>query len=127
MSKRSSIVEGLVTLLKSIDGTGSYTANLFTNVYSKFIMPGDANDFPTVSVVAGRETREYHPAEFKWAWLTINIRIYVEGDNCVSQLENIFTDIETVVDANNEITYETGKHTEEIRSSLKEQINVKED
>jgi hypothetical protein len=117
MSKRSAIVDELVKLIAKIDGEAPYTANLFNNVKNRMVFPDQIHDFPTVCVTAGRETREYHPSQFTWAWLSINIRVYVNAEDTLAALEPILEDIENVIDSNNRIEYETGRVTEEIRVS----------
>jgi hypothetical protein len=102
-TKRQQIVSEIVTNLKTIDGTTPWLSNLWNNVFDKLIFWDEVNDFPTVSVVSGDESREYLPGNFKWAYLTVNIRIYVKADDPKTELENIFGDIESVIDDTNEL------------------------
>lgn len=118
MSARSSIVQTLVTKLKLIDGTGNYRSNLFNNVSPKLKFWDEVNDFPYVCITAGVEMREYLPGDFKWGYLSIAIKVYVKDeDDPILKLEEVFQDIETVLDANNELEYDTNKTTEDIRIS----------
>jgi len=102
-TQRQQIVSQIVTNLKTIDGTTPWLSNLWNNVFPRLIFWDEVNDFPTVSVVSGNETREYLPGNFKWAYLTVSIRIYVKADDPKSELENIFGDIESVIDANQDL------------------------
>jgi hypothetical protein len=60
------------------------------------------------------KTREYHPGGFKWGHLGINIRAYVHGEEPLDELEKVLYEIETQLDADQTITYDTGKTTEQI-------------
>ena len=117
MSARSSIVNKIAETLKCINGTGTYKSNLYSNVEPRLRFWDEVNDFPYVCVSAGPEVREYLPNDFKWGFLNINIKVYVKDeDDPVSVLEDVFSDIEAVLDANNELTYEEpNKTTEDIR------------
>lgn len=115
MSSRTSIVNAIVTKFKEINGAAPYTSNLFTNVSGTLKFWDEVADFPTVCVTAGDEIRDYLPGDFKWGFLTINVRIYVKGDDASQQVENIFEDIEYVIDNNNELEYEIGKFTTDLR------------
>ena len=105
MSARSQIVEALVEKVKLIDGTGQYTSNLFTNVYNKLKFWNEVNDYPSVYINAGPETRDYLPGGFKWGYITIIIRVYVKGENPEILLEDIFSDLELIVDNNGNLVY----------------------
>jgi len=115
MSTRTSIKDALVEKLKEINGTGNYTANLYGNVKGKLVYWNEVPDFPFVCVTAGNEVREYLPAGFKWGFLEIPIWIYVRGENSDTQLEDIMSDIERLVDANNNLIYDGVRSTEEIQ------------
>ena len=105
MSKRSQIVNALVEKLKDINGTGNYNSNLFTNVENKLKFLDEISDYPSVYVTAGHELREYLPGGFKWAHLAINIRVYVDGEDPALLLEEIFEDIEKIVDESGNLIY----------------------
>ncbi len=111
---RSAITDAIITKLKDIDGSGSWNIDLADNVTNKLIFWDEVNDFPYVSVVPGSETREYLPGAFKWGFLNIMIRLYVYDEEPNEMLEKALVDIETQLDANNILTYDTGKSTEQI-------------
>ena len=115
MSARSKIVNALVTKLKLIDGTGVYEANIFGNVFNKLKFWDEVNDYPSLFLNAGPETREYLPAEFKWGYLTVTIRVYVKAEEPEAALESLFTDIEYIIDNNGELDYDSGNETEDIK------------
>lgn len=115
-NRRQQIVEQLVSLLKTnLNGNSPYTTNVFDNVKSKQIFWDDVNDYPSICVYSGTETREYLPGDFKWSFLTVNIRIYVEDEDSKDRLEDAFEDIETVLDNNNTLTIQGNDLCTDIR------------
>jgi len=115
MSDRNSIVDKLVSLIKTIDGTGDFSVNLYNNVENGLKFWDEINDFPYVFAVAGDETRQYQPSSFKWGFLSVPIKIYVNSDNSSSDLEDIIVDIENIIDNNANFEYSTGKHIEDMQ------------
>jgi len=108
VSARSKITEKLVELFKEINGQGIYTANVYDNVTGKLLFWDEVNDYPHLCVVPGAEQREYLPASFKWGYLSISVKIYVNSDdNPLDELEVILEDIEKVVDANYHLVFNT--------------------
>ena len=75
---RKKVVDSLVEKIKLIDGNHPYKSNIFQNVHSGMVFLDDIQEYPKVCVVAGDETREYQPNEFKWRFLSLDIRVYVE-------------------------------------------------
>ena len=117
MSRRSSITNALVEKLKEIDGTNGYNTNLFTNVFPKLQFWDEVNDFPSVHLVAGSETREYLPGNFTWAYANISTKVYVRGEeNPQQELELLLEDIEKCINDNRTLVYdaERGYTTTEI-------------
>ena len=115
MSKRRQIVDALVVKLKEIDGSSNYSSTLYENVFNKLKFWDEIDDYPSVFVNAGQESREYLPGNFKWGHLAITIRVYVKAEEPEIELENIFEDIESIVDANGNLEYITGSTTEDIK------------
>ena len=114
---RGAIVDALVEKLKGINGSSPYPIDVNNNVSNKLEFWDEVFDFPSVSVVAGNEFREYLPGEFKWGRLGITIRCYVQQEEPVTELEKLLVDIERVIDDNNDLTYDSGKVTQEVRIS----------
>jgi hypothetical protein len=108
MSARSRIVNTLIDRLKEIDGTGLYTSNLSNNVFGKMKFYDEISDYPTVCVISGYESREYLPSDFKWGYLNISLKVYVEGENSQELLENVLSDIEYVIAENELLRYDSG-------------------
>ena len=112
---RTKIIQALVDLFKTIDGTGNFKSNLHQNVEGKLLFWDDIQEHPYVSLVSGSEVREYLPGNFKWGFLGVSIKIFVNEENAKQAVENIFYDIETLIDSNIDIGYDTGVNTTDIR------------
>ena len=104
-SRRSEIVDFLVTSLKNIDGAASnydasytFNNNLFNNVYRKLKFLDEVNDFPALYVSAGTENRDFNSLSLTVATLDVTIRAYVYGeDNSQSLADDLVQDIEHVI------------------------------
>lgn len=110
MSRRASIIKALAEKIKEIDGTGSYTTNLYGNSFPKLKFWDEVSDFPSVYMSTGMETREYHPADFTWGFLGISIKAYVKGEDAPEQLEALLEDLEKCIDANRVLIYDTERN-----------------
>ena len=114
-SQRIKIVRAIAEKLKTIDGTGSYETNLNGNAYPTLKFWDEVNNFPSVYLSAGTETREYLPANFTWAYLNISIKAYVKSrDTAQEELEALLADIETCIDKNRMLEFDENKQTTEI-------------
>jgi hypothetical protein len=104
-SRRTEIIDFLVTQLKEIDGevsgynaTYTYTQNLFNNVFRRVKFLDEVNDFPAIYVSAGTEIRDFNSKSLTVATLGVTIRAYVFGeDNSQSLVDDITQDIEHVI------------------------------
>lgn len=107
MSRRNKIAKALVQLMNdTLDGT-QYVSNIYGTAESRLKFWDEISSFPYMSIVAGDEYREYQPGHFKWAYLNLIIRLYTKGDDPEVELEQFLEDIETVLDLNNSIDYDT--------------------
>lgn len=107
MSSRSKIVKALAEKLKVIDGSEGYKSNIFGNSYPKQKFWDEVQDFPSVFVVPGTETREYLPSNFTWGYLPITIKPYVkDAENSQELLEDLIDDIENVINANRVLAFD---------------------
>ena len=104
-TRRSQILDALVTKFKNIDGTGDYRTDVADQVFPTMKFWDEISTYPAVHLSAGTETREYWGGGNKWRFLTITIRAYVNADDPIQELEELLEDIETVIDANNSLTY----------------------
>ena len=104
---RKKITEALVERIKEIDGNHPYNSNVFNNVHSGMVFLDQIQEYPKVCVVAGDEAREYQPGEFKWRFIGLEIRVYVEDQEDPQEvLALLMEDIERVIDDNDVLTYD---------------------
>jgi hypothetical protein len=106
MSKRTSIIKALVAKINLINGQAPYQVNLFQNCFAKLKFWDEVKDFPSVYLTPGTEIREYLPADFKWAFLGVAIKVYCHGEDSSEQLEKLLDDIELVLDSNYRLVYD---------------------
>ena len=104
---RKKITDALSNKIQEIDGNFPYNSNVFNNVHSGMMFLDQIQEYPKVCVVAGDEAREYQPGEFKWRFLSLDIRVYVEDqEDSQEVLALLLEDIERVIDANDVLTYD---------------------
>ena len=104
-SRRTDIVDFIVTQLKEIDKAQSsfdssytYNTNLFTNVFRKIKFIDEVNDFPALNLSAGTENRDFNTKSLTVATLDVTIRAYVFGeDDAQSKVDDLIQDIEHVL------------------------------
>ena len=104
-TRRSQILDALVTKLKDIDGTGDYRVNLANQVFPTMKFWDEISTYPAVHLSAGTETREYYGRNNRWRFLTVTIRAYVNQEDPVEALCLLLEDIEYVLDNNLSIAY----------------------
>ncbi len=116
MSRRTSIVNALTEKFKMIDGNTPYKTNLYGAAFPKLVFWDETNNFPSVYLTPGGETREYLPSDFAWGFLNVSIKAYCKGDNSQQELENLLEDLEKAVDTNRVLVYDqdNGYETTEI-------------
>ena len=107
-TQRKKIAEALVEKFKQIDGNYPYNSNLYQNADSHLVFLDEIQQYPKVCVVAGDEERIYQPGGFKWRFLTVTIRAYVEDANDPQEiLSLLLEDIEIVIDDNDILVYDS--------------------
>jgi hypothetical protein len=109
MSRRTSIIKALAEKFKQIDGTEPYRVNLYGNAYPKLKFWDEISEWPAVYMSPGTEIREYHPADFTWAFLNVSVKVYCRGDDSQQELETLLEDLETCIDANRVLVYDEVK------------------
>lgn len=115
-NRRSRIINAIVELLKNnLTGESPYETNVYENVFGKQIFWDEVNDYPSICVYSGPETREYQASDFKWGYLTVYMRIYVNDEEAKNILEIAFEDIENLIEDNNNLLYETIDLSTDIR------------
>jgi len=104
-SRRQSIINALVTQLKTIDGSGSFLSNVYNNVHPRLKFWDEVDEFPSIHLNAGSETREYQGGGYKDRFLSVTVRIYVQEEDAVDALDKLIEDVETVLEENSALSY----------------------
>ena len=113
MSKRAKIVAALAEKFKIIDGYQPYTTNLYGNSFAKLKFWDEIQDFPSVYLSPGTETRDYLPSDFTWGLLRVCVKVYCKSEeDSQEQLEQLLSDLETCIDANRRLVYDTDNNYE---------------
>lgn len=106
MSQRRDIIKFIVDNLKLIDGTKSslapYTFNtdLHLNVYRGYKSIEEINDFPSIFITAGAESRSYNTVGTSQSSLPLMLRLYTydtEEELVSTHINDIVQDIEHVI------------------------------
>ena len=105
-SRRRAIVEALAVALETqINGSPPMRTSV-SKVERRLKFWDEVNEFPTIHIGAGGETREYDGGGFRFRFLRITVRCYVSDDNDVIEaLEELLEDVETVLEDNDPLTY----------------------
>ena len=105
-TRRQSIVNALVTKLKTIKSTTSgMLSDVNDNVSPRLKFWDEVDDFPAIHLNAGQETRQYQGGGFKDRFLSVTIRCYVNEEDAVDALDKLLEDVETVLEENSSLTY----------------------
>ena len=104
-SRRQSIIDALVTQLKTINGTGDFLTNLYNNVSPRLKFWDEVEEFPSVHLNAGSETREYQGGGYKDRFMSVTVRMYVNEEDAVVALDKLIEDVETVLETNSRLEY----------------------
>ena len=104
-TRRRAIVEALAVELENINGSAPFRTSV-SNVERRLKFWDEVNEFPTIHVGAGAETREYDGGGFRFRFLRLTVRCYVSDDNDVIEaLEELLEDVETVLEDKDPLTY----------------------
>lgn len=107
MTARTKIVKALAETFKNIDGTGNYTIDLQDQSYPKLRFWDEVNDFPSVYLSPGTETRDYQLAGFAWGMLNVCVKVYCKNeDDAQTQLETLLADLEICINLNRQLVYD---------------------
>lgn len=104
-TRRMGIVKALEDKIKTINGNPPFRRNLYNNVLPRFQFWDEVQDFPAVHISAGSENRVYQGGGYKDRFLTLTIRVYVQEESAIFALEELFEDIETVIEENSRLEY----------------------
>jgi len=105
---RKKIVDALVEELNlRINGVSPYNSNIFNGAEGHLKFLDQIQEYPHICVVAGDETRQYQPDGFKWRFLQVDIRCYINDEADPQEtLALLMEDIERVIDNNDILTYD---------------------
>lgn len=108
-TRRRAIAYALSEKLKIINGTGEFLSNVGVNVLPKLKFWDEIEEFPAVHISPGREVRVYQGAGYKDRYLAVTIRCYVKGEDAPTLIENLLEDVETVIEENSRLAYQTSQ------------------
>ena len=104
-TRRRAIVEALAIELERINGSAPFRTSV-ASAERRLKFWDEVNEFPTIHIGAGTETREYEGGGFRFRFLRITVRCYVSDDNDVIEaLEELLEDVETVLEDKDPLTY----------------------
>lgn len=104
---RTKILKALAAKLREeLDGT-KYISNVYGNAFNKLKFWDECSNFPSIYMSPGSEQREYLPSNFTWAYLGISLKLYCKGEDSDVQLEQLLADVESVIDANRVLVYDS--------------------
>lgn len=108
-TKRRAISQALADKLKEINGTGAYLSDLGGNVSPDLKFWDEVEEFPAIHLSVGREVRTYQGGGYRDRYLSMTIRCYVKGEDAPALLENLLEDVETVIEENSRLAYQTAQ------------------
>ena len=105
-TRRRAIVGAISSkLYESLNGSAPFRSSV-QSVEPRLRFWDEVQDFPAIQVGAGQETREYEGGGFRFRFLRVTIRCYVnDNDDVILALEELLEDVETVLEDNDPLTY----------------------
>ena len=113
-TRRSAILEAMAELFEKIDGGDGYKSDLTGSIEPRMKFWDEVDSFPCLHMASGTETREYYGGGQKWRFLTVTIRVYVNSEDPITELEELLEDVETVLDDAGQFDYGTSEGTKQI-------------
>jgi hypothetical protein len=104
-SRRANILDALVEVLKTIDGSGAMLQDVANNVHPFLKFWDEVEEFPAVHLNAGSESRQYQGGQYKDRFLNITVRCYVNQEDSVDALDELLEDVETILEENSRLRY----------------------
>lgn len=104
-TNRQAIVEALVTLLKTIDGSEGFFSNLNGQVYPRMKFLEEFKSTPAVCVFTSSEIRVYQAANYSDKYLTIKIVVFIDAEDALARCDEVLSDIEGLLDNNQRLGY----------------------
>ena len=105
-TRRRAIVGAIVDkLYESLNGAAPFRSAV-QSVEPRLRFWDEVQDFPAIQVGAGQETRTYEGGGFRFRFLRVTIRCYVnDSEDVILALEELLEDVETVIEDNDPLTY----------------------
>ena len=104
-TRRRAIVEAISEKLEQINGNAPFRTSV-AKVERRLKFWDEVQEFPTIHVGAGSETREYDGGGFRFRFLRLTIRCYVsDDDDVILALEELLEDVESVLEENDPLQY----------------------
>ena len=113
-TRRSAILNAMAELFEKIDGGDGYKQDLTGSIEPRMKFWDEVDSFPCLHMASGTETREYYGGGQKWRFLTVTIRVYVNSEDPITELEELLEDVETVLDDAGQFDYGTSEGTKQI-------------
>jgi len=104
-TRRQSITNALVDVLKKINGTGQFLTDVGENVSPRLKFWDEIEEFPAIHLNTSGETRLYQGGGYKDRFLNITVRCYVNEEDAVDALDKLLEDVETVLEENQRMRY----------------------
>ena len=117
-TRRLGVIQALVEKLKEIDGNGDFNTDVYGNVSPRLKFWDEVNEFPSIHLNAGSETRTYQSAGYKDRFLAVTVRVYVQAEDSVEALEELLEDIETVIETNSRLSYTDRRGDEQFTQQI---------
>lgn len=120
-TRRRAIVGAIAEKLQqSLTGSAPYRTNV-ADVSPRLRFWDETTEFPSIQVGAGGETREYDGGGFRFRFLRVTVRCYVnDSTDVILALEELLEDVETVMEDYDPITYydSTGTSQSTIQTTI---------
>ena len=113
-TRRSAILNAMAELFEKIDGGDGYKQDLSGAIEPRMKFWDEVESFPCLHMASGTETREYYGGGQKWRYLTVTIRVYVNSEDPITELEELLEDVETVIDDAGQFNYNTTTGTQQV-------------
>ena len=105
-TRRRAIVGAIASKLQNeLNGSPPFRSSV-EDVSPRLRFWDEVTEFPSIQVGAGGETRDYDGGGFRFRFLRVTIRCYVNDSNdVILALEALLEDVETVLEDNDPLTY----------------------
>lgn len=108
-TRRLAIVDALCEQLKLINGAYPYESDVECRVEPRLKFWDEVDEFPSIHVNAGQETRQYQGGGYRDRYMNVTVRCYVKQEDAVSALEGLLEDVETVIEESSRLSYKDRK------------------